>query len=1072
MTATLPHLLRARAVEQPDRTALISTDGRELTFGEWDAGADAGAHALLGKGLQRGDRVGLLFENDRWVDFAVACMAVLRAGGVAVPLSARQSAATLKVMTDDCGARWVLTEALPGSTSGSGVPDVDLSPGDPAQILYTSGTTGTPKGVMATHANLAWGHSEKPAFRPFAHSRHFLHAFPIGTNAGQMMLVNTLTAHPAAVVAARFDAAEFCGLIEKFRAGTVFVVPAMATELLDSGAWRGHDLSSVVLLSSSADALPPRVAAGLPEAFPKATIVNYYTSTEAVPAQTTMIVDPRRPDSVGRATARGDLMIADENGTPVAPGEVGEVWLRAPAAQRTYYGDPGTSAKTFRNGWTRMGDLGRLDTDGYLYLVGRESDVVKSGGLKISLPQVETAIREHPWVTDAAVVGLPHATMGQMIAAAVVRKPARTVTPNAEALTPDGNDGHGFQSGGISPEALTSGGITPHGGAALEEVTAGGDDPTKSGTTSEAPPAGGNSPSGFESGDTIPEQLTSGGNGPERSGSGGTISEVSGDEGLTADRLRAFLHQRLARNEVPSRYVFVDALPRNELGKVVKAEVRALFSVAKPAGRPLESAEEQALARLWTGVLGVPATSADDDFFALGGDSLRAAQLAARVAERFGVPVEGTFAFDRPVLAQQAGQIRDAVASAAGDDDVVLEDGALSGVQAHWWRWMHASGERRHMPPVHVAVRVPGGLDLDVLGRAVAELVRRHDSLRTVFRDPGVGPVLETMRVPIGVHRCASAEEAAALAADRVRAPFDVENGPLLRVEVIELPEGCVLVVSVHHLVFDGGSATVLLRELGVLYSAFRHGAPSPLPPAVSYGDVVAWERLEWTRHRPWWEAALEGAPASLERLPGRARDVRRYLADAHHFAVPDVRELARSRNATVSMTLAAAWALTLGAWARAPELVVATPVSGRSKPGFENAVGCLFRWNLITVPGSGALPDVVDHVRRESLAAAERQFHDWGRLHAAVPFPAYFRFESWGHPAHLPGVPSEEFAVPAGPIMEWTLPDDDPDLHPPEILISEAHDGTLRGQLIYNRHAYEATAIATLAADFVRRIT
>ncbi len=84
------------------------------------------------------------------------------------------------------------------------------------------------------------------------------------------------------------------------------------------------------------------------------------------------------------------------------------------------------------------------------------------------------------------------------------------------------------------------------------------------------------------------------------------------------------------------------------------------------------------------------------------------------------------------------------------------------------------------------------------------------------------------------------------------------------------------------------------------------------------------------------------------------------------------------------------------------------------------------------------------------------------------MPFPAYFRFESWGHPAHLPGVPSEEFAVPAGPIMEWTLPDDDPDLHPPEILISESHDGTLRGQLIYNRHAYEAAAIADLAADFV----
>ena len=177
----------------------------------------------------------------------------------------------------------------------------------------------------ATHANLAYGLSPDPRRRALLHSRHFLHAFPIGSNAGQTMLVNSLGSRPAALTLPRFTPARFARLIESYGAGTVFVVPAMAIELLNAQVEERYDLSSVRLLGSTAASLPPAVAAGMAKAFPKATIVNYYTSTEAAPAQTTMIVDPKRPASVGRPSSGAAIRIVAEDGRTAKAGERGEV---------------------------------------------------------------------------------------------------------------------------------------------------------------------------------------------------------------------------------------------------------------------------------------------------------------------------------------------------------------------------------------------------------------------------------------------------------------------------------------------------------------------------------------------------------------------------------------------------------------------------------------------------------------------------------------------------------------------------------------------------------------------------
>ena len=438
---TLPELLANRAAEEPDQPALVVHGGGALSFGEWDRRSNAIAHALIDRGLPEGKLVGLVFGEADWIDFAVAWCAVMRAGCACVPLSGRLAQAEVRHALLDCGVTAVL-HGVGGDPPDPGdwrAPLAALAGDDCtpvrrviggrqlAQIIYTSGTTGRAKGVGATHDNLAYGVSTGRRRRKLAHSRHFLHAFPIGSNAGQTMLINALDARPAALALPHFTPGRFARLIESYQAGTIFVVPAMAIELLNARVQERHDLSSVKLVGSTAASLPPTVAADLGKAFPNATIVNYYTSTEAAPAQTVMIVDPRRPASVGKPSSGSDLKVARADGSPTKAGEHGEIWLRSPAGTRAYYGDRRLTDDTFRGGWVRMGDIGYLDQDGYLYLVDRESDVIKSGAFKVSTVQVEAALYEHPAVAEAAVTGIPHPVLGQVTAAAVVTRSEVTV---------------------------------------------------------------------------------------------------------------------------------------------------------------------------------------------------------------------------------------------------------------------------------------------------------------------------------------------------------------------------------------------------------------------------------------------------------------------------------------------------------------------------------------------------------------------------------------------------------------------------------------------------------------------
>ena len=538
----LPDLLRERAGEAPDAVALRVGDAVALGHGEWEARSNAAARGLVERGVRPGDRVALLFGNDGWADYAVSYLAVLKAGAVAVPLGSRFSGPELDAVLAHSGASCVVTDA-PELEAGHDVEElqVPVADGDLAEILYTSGTTGLPKGVACSHmAVMAHDLPADAAVEP-AGPVSFLHAFPIGTQAGQETLrVPLRIGGRTSIALPSFDPHLLCALVARHRVVRLQLVPAMAQLLVATGAFREHDVSSVrrIILSSAPAA--PALFTRLAEAFPEATVWSAYALTEAGPARTLMQWDPSRPTAVGRAVGETEIRIVD-----------GEIWLRRRGTPtREYYDDPAATAVAFADGWVHTGDLGHLDDEGFLHLTDRRKDIIISGGTNVSSVEVENALYEHPAVVDAAVVGLPHPVLGEDVAAAVV---VRSPTTERE----------------------------------LQDV----------------------------------------------------------------------VRSRLAEHKVPHRVVLLDRLPRNPSGKVVKAEVRALLAAGAPVAAGFVAARnktESVVVSIWEAVLGVARVGVDDDFFALGGHSLAAAQIAARLRDAFGVEVPVAAVFESPTPAELA----------------------------------------------------------------------------------------------------------------------------------------------------------------------------------------------------------------------------------------------------------------------------------------------------------------------------------------------------------------------------------------------------------------------------------
>ena len=437
---TVPAQLRQRAAERPEAVAHRIVGGAALTLAAWEESSNAVARGLVARGVVAGDRVLLPCSTAHWLDYAVAWAAVLKTGAVAVPVSQaagawrtagvlRASRAVGAVGTVPAGLRcgWVasVAELAEGrSTATFGIPTtrhgVALTPASDAEIVYTSGTTGAPKGVVASHANILY---------PLMHSLPqdagaALHSLPPGTTVGQGLLVQPLGPSPHSVLTLpRFSPQALLRAVEQYRPGKVVLVPAMAIALVDAAAGGRYDLGSVRQVRTTGAPIHPATLERLAQLFATARIRNVYSTTESWPRRTGTDYDPARPRSLGRAPAGSQVRIVGADGRVAPPGVAGDVQLRSDAPQRRYDREDGAGSGVpevfLADGWTGTGDIGVLDADGCLSLVDRDPDLISTGGRNVSSLDVEASIMDYPGVIEAAVVGVPHPVLTECVTAVV-----------------------------------------------------------------------------------------------------------------------------------------------------------------------------------------------------------------------------------------------------------------------------------------------------------------------------------------------------------------------------------------------------------------------------------------------------------------------------------------------------------------------------------------------------------------------------------------------------------------------------------------------------------------------------
>lgn len=442
-------LLEAAVAAHGAKVALVD-EQRELTYDGLAREVDGLAGRLAALGVGAGDRVALLFGNG--IPYTTAVFATWRLGAIAVPLNGRLLPREMAPLLENAEPALLLIGrgyeaaadelaaasaaplhregpegALLAGVAPAALPAAAVEPGTPAALMYTSGTTGRPKGVVVSHRNLA------------QNSRTCIDV--IGRRADDVEIVMVpqfnitglgsqtiplLDAGMTGVLAPRFDPGLVLELMERHRVTVTVAAPTMWWRLLDDPSFAQRDLSVLRLALYGGAPMPEALFDRLRAAFPGASFGNGYGMTETCSMVTYIGGEEivARPNSVGRPLPITELRVVDPgSGADVAGGEVGELWFRGPQISAGYWRNPEATEALFADGgWLRTGDAGLVDEDGFVALRDRLKDVVKRGGESIYCFEVENALYEHPAVAEAAVVGVPDEELGERVKAVVVLK--------------------------------------------------------------------------------------------------------------------------------------------------------------------------------------------------------------------------------------------------------------------------------------------------------------------------------------------------------------------------------------------------------------------------------------------------------------------------------------------------------------------------------------------------------------------------------------------------------------------------------------------------------------------------
>ncbi|CCH79439.1 Long-chain-fatty-acid--CoA ligase [Nostocoides japonicum T1-X7] len=446
----LADLLLRTAERHPERAAL-RLDDSVVRYADLDEASARVAGLLADRGLVAGDRVGVMLPNVP--QFAVVYYGILRAGGVVVPMNPLLKAREVGYYVADSGARlvfaweWAVEEATAGagdvevvaiaphttaaSLSGAepATAVVERAPSDTAVILYTSGTTGHPKGAELTHGNLTRNvEVTQSDLLHLTGDDVVFGGLPLFHSFGQTCTLNVAMAAGASVVLLpRFDARATVELLARHGVTVFAGVPTMYSALVALEDL--PPLPRLRLAVSGGAALPVEVLGRFEERFGCALLEGYGLSETSPVASFNRPDAPRTPGSIGMPVSGVEMHVVDDDGVPVEVGAVGEIAIRGHNVMKGYWNKPdATAAALSEDGWFRTGDVGRRDEEGRFFIVDRKKDLVIRGGFNVYPREIEEVLYEHPDVNEAAVVGIPHATLGEEIGAAVVLRAGATAT--------------------------------------------------------------------------------------------------------------------------------------------------------------------------------------------------------------------------------------------------------------------------------------------------------------------------------------------------------------------------------------------------------------------------------------------------------------------------------------------------------------------------------------------------------------------------------------------------------------------------------------------------------------------
>ncbi len=942
---TVPELFEAVVARAPDAVA-VTCGGARLSYGELNRQANRLARVLAGLGA--GPETVVAVVMDRSAELVTALLAVLKAGAAYLPvdpgypvqriaymlsqadpvavIASKHSVAALPVLPEVPVLAW----GDPGLAARlAGAADADLGDGDrrgplrpahPAYVMFTSGSTGAPKGVVVTHASvdrLVRG----GGFADVGGGDVVALASSVSFDAATFEIWGALASGAQLAVAPGgvLSAGELGRFLAELRVSVLWLTAGLFGQVAetDTGA-----LAGLRVLLAGGDVLPAAACRAVLERAPGVRLVNGYGPTENTTFTATWPV--RAADlnggfgvPVGRPVADTRVFVLDRWLCPVPTGVTGELYTAGAGLARGYLAGAPLTAERFvacpfgAPGMLmyRTGDVARWRADGVLEFCGRADEQVKVRGFRVEPGEIETALAACPGVARAVVI---------------VRE------------------------------------------------------------------------------DTGDRRLVA------------YIVAASEDDGALAARAREYAAGLLPEYMVPAAIVVLDELPLTANGKLDRAALPAPDYAAASAGDspgPLTVAEE-IICGLFAEILGLAQVGAGDDFFALGGHSLLAVRLVSRVRVVLGaeLPVRALFEAPTPAAlaawlgqAGHAGPARLALARRPRPDRV-----PLSFAQQRLWFTAQLEGPS----PVYnspVAVRLEGELDTGALEAALADVIGRHEVLRTIFPADGGEPCQQVIGVDeLGWELPATAvaeDELAGVVAAVVRRPFDLTADVPVRARLLAVAADVhVLVVVIHHVATDGWSTGVLARDLSVAYTARLAGQPpawAALP--VQYADYAMWQgELLGAENEPgsllsaqvaWWRDALAELPPELALpadhprppVPSHRGHVMPLAVAAEVHA--DLAALAREQGVTVFMVVQAALAVLLSKLGAGDDIPVGTPVAGRSDEALDNLVGTFVNTLVLRtdVSGDPEFTGLLARVREFWLGALDHQDVPFERLVEAL---------------------------------------------------------------------------------------